>query len=68
MAQRNKTKVGRPPVFDRAMTPAQRLRRWQARRRFERFPWGDPDLIDEVLAWEWGFARVLLLDLAARTT
>ena len=48
------TKRGRPPVFNRAMTPAQRLRRWQARRRFEQFPWGDPGMIDEIFAWQWG--------------
>jgi hypothetical protein len=36
------------------MTPAQRLRRWQAQRRFERFPWGDPGLIDDFFAWQWG--------------
>ena len=54
MARRNKAKKGRPLVFDRPMTSTQRYRRWYARRRFEKFPWGDPDLIDEIFAWQWG--------------
>ena len=28
--------------FDRPMTSTQRYRRWYARRRFEKFPWGTP--------------------------
>jgi hypothetical protein len=45
--------TGRPPLFDRAMTPAQRLRRWRARRRAKQFPWDTPDMIDEIFAWQW---------------
>ena len=44
------------------MTSTQRYRRWYARRRFEKFPWGDPGMIDEFLAWEWGLQPALSRD------
>jgi hypothetical protein len=34
------------------MTGRERLRRWRAHRKEKRFPWCDPDVIDELFAWE----------------
>ena len=48
------------------MTSTQRYRRWYARRRFETFPWGDPGMIDEFLAWQWGLRQQVVYPVLRR--